>query len=70
MWDIRYLWVHLNSLGEPLCNLTHNRTLRLPSFQTTLNVTLNLTLIRTLKNMYGATFSHQKVLPTEALGYT
>lgn len=38
------LCVHLNSLGEPLRNPTHSRTLRLLSFQSTLNVTLTITL--------------------------
>lgn len=47
--------VHLNSLGEPLCNPTRNRTLGLLSFQTTLKVTLqgtlSPTLNRSLENM-------------------
>lgn len=40
--------VRLNSPGEPLRNPTHNQTLGLLSFQTTLNVTLRGTLSRTL----------------------
>lgn len=36
------------------------------SFQTTLNVILNLTLNTTLKNMYVTTFFHQKMLPTSS----